>query len=150
MSDIDKDLARKVIAWLRGGAYGDIDDREHSLPGFREWSRDVSLGCDDEWASSLEALINEHPRAAAERRIVEQLSRVMLAKLAERRGHGSWEQYSTIKALAIVERELAEMNEALDALTTGTGTREELAREIGDVANGLAILLDVVMQGVEQ
>jgi hypothetical protein len=32
----------------------------------------------------------EHPRAAAERRIVAQLSEAMLSKLAQRREHGEW------------------------------------------------------------
>lgn len=87
---------------------------------------------------------NEHPRAAAERRIVEQLSRAMLSKLAERRHHGSWEHYGPWEACAIIQRELTEIHAALDALTTSTGTRDELVKEIAGVANGLAMLLDVV------
>lgn len=86
----------------------------------------------------------EHPRAAAERRIVEQLSRAMLSKLAQRREHGEWSECEPWTLYERMSTERAELMVAISDYTTGRGTREDVISEAADCANYLAMLVDVL------
>ena len=93
---------------------------------------------------------DDHPRAAAERRIMERLGRKMLAKLAQRREHGDWKHDGPWSILALLELEVYELSEALHNATVGNGKPEDIIAECADVANYCAMLIDVVsMEGDE-
>lgn len=90
--------------------------------------------------------MSEHPRASAERRIVAQLGEAMLAKLAQRREHGEWSESKPLDLLDCVESEFGELERAL-LHATGRMTpenRDAVIAEAADVANYLAMLVDVL------
>jgi hypothetical protein len=104
-------------------------------------------GCSD---CDGQGFITEHQRAAAERRIVAQLSEAMLAKLAQRREHGEWGHYDPWAAYAALRRESDELWGALDrhSIEPTTETRAAVIAEAADVANYCAMLVDVLsMEG---
>ncbi len=88
----------------------------------------------------------EHPRAAAERRIVEQLGNVMREKLAERRKHGEWEGTPVDTLYGRAADEMRELMAALQAWAwePTAENAEHVRRECGDAGNFLAMIVDVV------
>jgi hypothetical protein len=86
----------------------------------------------------------EHPRAAAERRIVAQLSEAMLTKLAQRRHHGSWDG-SIWDAMNGVLDEAEELRQAVRDFDTCPCAEHlrELISECADVGARAAMVLDV-------
>lgn len=98
----------------------------------------------------------EHPRAADERRIVAELGKVQLEKLAERRHHGSWDEMTIEDDWSRLDMwlgdELSEFVEALDRFNADKTPENfrSLSREVGDVANILAIVMDIARNEVEQ
>ena len=93
---------------------------------------------------------DEHPRAAAERRIVERLGREMLSKLAQRRGHGEWAECDPWTLFGHMGDERRELWKALGDYTMRTVTRADVITEAADVANYCAMLIDVLsMEGDE-
>lgn len=88
----------------------------------------------------------EHPRAAAERRIVAQLSEAMLSKLAQRRHHGEWGEYDIWDIGIAFYGECDELRAAMGNYDTvpDAESRAAVIAEAADVANYLAMLVDVL------
>lgn len=112
--------------------------------------------CDEPWCDICAAAaemraIDPHPRAAAERRIVAQLSEAMLAKLAQRREHGEWRNLTARQLFAMSHNEICELADALYAwspkVNNTQASRAAVIAEAADVANYLAMLVDVLSKG---
>ena len=90
----------------------------------------------------------EHPRAAAERRIVAQLSEAMLTKLAQRRHHGEWGG-DVSNYMRWLFQETGELDRALDEYREAPTpeTRAAVISECADIGNMAAMLIDVLREG---